>query len=732
MRFGLIHRLMTHLLATLGILAIVTTASLPAWTNVLLLLGVGATAFVPESWQPSPFMRHVATVAPLSLLAIESARLLAGRSPLDTAVEFAAVLQVLRLLTRRGAAHDQQIIVLALLHFVAGTVLGGGVAYGLCFIGFLIVAPGALVLSHLRREVEGNYRQGARDRTGLPVDVPRILRSRRVIGYRFLAATCFLSIPMLAFTLVLFLVFPRVGLSLLLINHSRAGRMIGFSDRVDLGEVGVLRDDPTVALRFELHPPLDPASTRFPLRLQGTAFDTYDGHAWLRNDRNAHPTACNSIADDTYPLFRSPDSQHDRYVSFDLEPIDPPVVFLPPRSIALHVRTPTPFMLAEPPTLRCGSEDEIRYAGSDYRGLHYDAYIAADSEVLSKPLIDRDRRGYLAVPSDMPPRVAELARTWTVGATTPDAKARAIQEHLRTGFGYDLHSPSQGTPQPIDHFLFESKRGHCEFFSTTMAIMLRTVGVPSRNITGFVGGTWNRFGHYYAVRQGDAHSWVEAFIDSPSRPAWQTYDPTPTAGIQAPDPPGGVYYYARDFVEAVSQRWNTYVVGYDLRKQLGLIEDIRRQYEGPHGTFSSARGFFDFANPSIARTATLLGLAAIAYAAWRYRRRHARPSELPTSHRADDARQATAATLYRGVEAALRANGIARPAHMPPLTYAETLRKENHPLSGCVLYITRLYLATRFGGDDVTDSVRSDFRRAIGSIRAYRPGRHTTNSQALT
>ena len=91
---------------------------------------------------------------------------------LELAVEFAAALQIIRLATRRGAAHDQQVIVLALLHLIAGTVIGGGLGYGLCFLGFLVVAPGALVLSHLRREVEGNYRQGARDRTGLPVDVP--------------------------------------------------------------------------------------------------------------------------------------------------------------------------------------------------------------------------------------------------------------------------------------------------------------------------------------------------------------------------------------------------------------------------------------------------------------------------------------------------------------------------------------------------------------------------------
>src|SRR5262249_31060568 len=142
-------------------------------------------------------------------------------------------------------------------------------------------APGALVLSHLRREVEGNYRQGARDRTGLPVDVPRILRSRRVVGRGFLLSTSLLAVPIFVFTGALFILFPRVGLSLLLLNHQHSVRMVGFSDRVDLGEVGVLRQDPTIALRFEVPDIADPPP-KMTLRLRGTAFDWYNGRAWSR------------------------------------------------------------------------------------------------------------------------------------------------------------------------------------------------------------------------------------------------------------------------------------------------------------------------------------------------------------------------------------------------------------------------------------------------------------------
>src|SRR5450432_4700136 len=360
---------MTDSLAALGLLALVTSGELNHWLTVAILLGMVVAVAIPESFQDRPFARRVGVVLPLVLFGVQAVRLSLNANLLETAVEFAAGLQVIRLATRRGAAHYQQVIVLALLHLIAAAVLGSGLAYGLCLLGFLVVAPGALVLSHLRREVEGNYRQGARDRTGLPVDVPRILRSRRVVGRGFLATTCLLSVPILLFTTALFVLFPRIGLSLLLLSHPRAGRMIGFSEHVDLGDVGLLRDDPTVALRFEVKDLPEPPPTRLTLRLRGTAFDAYDGRAWARTQHDTVRPSDRLDQNDTYALFRSPDAAHDRVVSFDLEPIDPPVVFLPPRAVAVRLKVPTQVVLGDAVTLQRGPEDELRYAGSEGRGL---------------------------------------------------------------------------------------------------------------------------------------------------------------------------------------------------------------------------------------------------------------------------------------------------------------------------------------------------------------------------
>jgi protein-glutamine gamma-glutamyltransferase len=715
-RFGLVHRIMTDALAALGVLAVVNTSSMSPWTTGFVLVGLALALAIPESWQSKPMLRHLATVGPVTLVAVQGIRFFAGKTGLDIAIEFAAILQIIRLATRRGAAHDQQIIVLALLHFVAGTVLGGGLSYGICFIGFLIVAPGALVLSHLRREVEGNYRQGARDRTGLPVDVPRILRSRRVVGRGFLATTCLLSVPIFFFTAALFVVFPRVGLSLLLLNHRSGERMIGFSDRVDLGEVGAIRDVPALALRFDIEDLPEPRQQKLTLRLRGTAFDKYEGRRWERTQSKQHGGL---RSNDTLALVRPPDPTRDRKVTIELEPIDPAVVFLPPRTVALQLRTQPQAVVGESLELSRGPEGEVRYSGEGAHGLRYDAYVASDREPISEPLPPADRPRYLDIPVDSPQRIAQLAHEWADGQPTAYAKAKAIEEHLKHDYRYGLGSPSGGKPQPVDHFLFESKVGHCEFFSTAMAIMLREIGIPSRNVTGFVGGTYNRFGRYYAVRQGDAHSWVEAYLDDPIN-GWVMFDPTPTAGAQPFQETGGPWLYARDLLEALSQRWNRYVIGYDLKTQVRIFEDLSRRYERLRAQTGTNRGSIE----KVTRPSVLAGIVLIAglaaYVFWR-RRRTIKPTDpAPSENPKVDPQLEAAAALYRSLELALVSQGIGRPAALPPLKHAEALVSRQHPLASPILELTSRYLEARFGGASLDEPTQRDFERRIKEIRAYK------------
>jgi len=700
--FGFLHRVMTDALAVLGLLTLLTSGALSTGVVVTLALALALALAVPDRWQDRPWLRRVGLFGPLALFVLQLSRLFDGADFLVTAVEFAAGLQPFRLATRRGAVHDQQVILLALLHLVAGTVLGGGLAYGLCFLGFLVISPGALVLSHLRREVEGNYRQGARDRTGLPVDVPRILRSRRVIGRPFLAFTSLLSVPLFLFTALLFLFFPRVGLSLLWLDRDRPERMVGFSDRVDLGGVGRLRSDPTIALRLH-YPDLGPTPPpRLALYLRGTAFDRYDGRSWSRSltARRSPPLHGHVV-----PVKRLP-REGDRTLSIDLTPIDPPVVFLPRDTVAFEpIRDPE--LLRRPPRILAGPEDQFQYVNPAERGLRYRVYYAATTQPTEIALSSLDRARYTALPPSITPRVAALAARWSAAATSPLERAKAIEAELRRAYRYDLESPSGLAENPLDHFLFESRRGHCEFYSTAMAILLRTVGVPTRNVTGFASGTYNRFGGFYAVRQGDAHSWVEVFIDGSG---WIRFDPTPTAAAEPRSELAGAFAVLRELVEAAAQGWNRHVQDYDLDQQLGLLRGVR---QGLAGTRHAVQPLF-----SPRRVVLLiLGAALLLLSLWTLRRTGALPAR--PGERPSPTPPATlhAVALYRALEAALAARGVPRQASTPPLAHARALLALGHPSAPEILDLTSLYLEARFGGRPLDDAQRRAFLRRVKLLR---------------
>jgi transglutaminase-like putative cysteine protease len=568
------------------------------------------------------------------------------------------------------------------------------------------VAPGALVLSHLRREVEGNYRQGARDRTGLPVDVPRILRSRRVVGRTFLLFTCSLAAPILLFTALLFLLFPRVELSFMQLTRSQKTRMIGFDDHVDLGGVGELRANSTVALYADIPGLPEPPPDRIALHLRGTAFDTFDGKSWSRSNADWKPV---DRPREPILLERPGDPARDRLLRFDLDPYDPPMLFLPQNAVAISVRARSEMAnFSQPLRIERGPEGQLRYRATTERGIHYEVWVSQSPTPL-RALPFEDRSRYLKLPP-LPPRIAALAQSWTEGKSSPFDRAAAIERHLRTDYRYDLASPSGAAPAPLDHFLFESRRGHCEYYSSAMAVMLRQIGIPSRNVTGYVGGQYNRFSKNYVVRQRDAHSWVEAFLEGIG---WVTFDPTPPA-FSAPRNEQGVGPLLRDALDASNQRWDRYIVRYDIRRQLSLLE----RFENASNQAS--------AGPGLPRPRHLLALAVgllvlLGVFTLLRRRRPVRPRTRAATDSPVPAPGALLAVqLYEALENAMSLQGLGRPQGVPPLQHAQSSAVQKHPLGGEILELTRRYQELRFGGASLPEEQRRDIELRIKQLRAYR------------
>lgn len=716
MRFGLVHRLMTDALAVIGLLALVASGKMSSAVAAVVLVGLGVALALPDRWKQLSSVRLLGTALPLLALVAQITRLLVGADPIPVVIEFAALLQVARLATRRGAVHDHQVVLLALLHLIAGTVLGGGLTYALALVGFLILTPGALVLSHLRREVEGNYRQGARDRTGMPVDVPRILRSRRVIGRGFLAFTCVLSVPVFLFTALLFVLFPRVGFTWLTVPAIEPRRMVGFSDQVDLGGVGTIRTDPALVMRVRPHDLPEEPPARRNLYLRGALFDSYDGRTWAR-----HPGGAEVLQQfgDLTILRRHPRKGSDRVMSIDLESIQPAVVFVPGDAVALRVlETNQPYFVSSP--VRQGSRGGLEYEQTRQGGLKYEVYLPPKGLVVPERAAPELLARYLTVPRSMPDRIRQLALEMSGGVEEPVAIARALERGLREGYRYDLSSPSGAAADPLDHFLFESKRGHCEFYSTAMAMMLRVRGVPSRNVTGFVGGTYNRFGGFYAVRQGDAHSWVEAYLPDLG---WTRFDPTPPSNAAPQAVTEGFVAVLREMIEAAAQGWQRNVEGFDLQKQVGIARTVRdffRSDRDAGGAGRSESAKFDVQKLLVA-TAALVAVGALV---WRLRRKR---TDVKKGGSAALARQRSI-ELYLRLEAALRARGVPRPPGTPPRVHAEALEEAGHPVGAEALALTDIYLGVRFGGEELSAPVERDFKARVQALRSGDRTSRVTNA----
>jgi len=562
-KFSRLHLWVTYLVAGLGFAALSLGRALNPLASVVIFIVFLLSAFIPPRLMRHPRWSQAWTVIVLTGLLVQILRGSFGEAILPLGIEYAALLQLSRLAYRRTAREHQQIAVIAFLHLIAATVLSSGVGYALIFLGFVIVLPWMLALTHLRSEIERHY-TGAE--TGPTVE--RVLASRHVAGASFLLGTASLSVPLFAITAVFFLAFPRVGVGFLSLGRDTGRPVAGFGRNVQLGGFGRIRDDPTVVLRVRVPGSTNPPPARLELRMRGTSFDHYQSGEWTRSPGT---TVAVHESYGFFPLSSVPQNETEQELSIVLDPLNEPVIFLPEGTIGISAPPRMVQGLAVARRIVRSDGADVRYMDSD--GLEFNYTVHLSRRAPTAPLDPIDAVSfarYLELPSGQQ-RVVDLAREWTRGAEGPGAKAAALMHHLRDSgdYHYTLEQPDTRGRDPLAAFLLEAKAGHCEYFSTALAVMLRGVGVPARNVTGFLGAQYNRFGGYYAVRQGDAHSWVEAWMDD----AWVTLDPTPPARDllgPADDTLAGV----RAFLDAVSMRWARNVVGYDLRRQAGALHDL--------------------------------------------------------------------------------------------------------------------------------------------------------------
>lgn len=506
-----------------------------------------------------------------------------------------------------------------------------------------------------------------------------------------------------AFALPLFLIAPRSGAAALTRTSGGLSNFIGFSESVTLGQIGTLKRDDGLVMRVRIEDGEPPRG----LRWRGVALDEFTGTAWRKSPDARRPDPGVTERAGFFQLGTTEALHRLTTQTFFLEPLESPVLFAAPRVVALQ---------GDLPFVRVDSEGSIQSRRHDFERIMYKAI--SDTDEPSADVLRRDMRPYpqsferyLQLPENLDPRIVALARRMIIEANARNRydAAKAIEWELQRDFGYSLEMKASG-PDPLADFLFNIKSGHCEYFSTAMAVMLRTHGVAARVVNGFLPGEYNETAGAYTVRQSDAHSWVEVYF--PETRSWVTFDPTPSSGRVEPVHTG-ITAQLQKYAEALELLWFQYVVGYDKQEQRSLAVSLHNRIFDYTRTASSllatVRSYLTMNVLLIGMGAILvvLGVGFVMFGKrlWPlfWRRGAARAIE--------DGRAYSDVQFYEKLLELMEQRGISRDKAQTPLEFAGNLSSE-------AMIITRAYNRVRYGRERLSSAEQREVERALVALES--------------
>jgi transglutaminase-like putative cysteine protease len=473
-----------------------------------------------------------------------------------------------------------------------------------------------------------------------------------------------IMVQALPIMIVMFFLFPRIQGSLFGISKPSIART-GFADSLSPGSISTLVRSSAIAFRVEFSQDV-PRPDR--LYWRGIVFQHFDGKTWHRG--RTSPLQQNSVPRGEtveYTIILEPQGQKWLF-ALDMPVMSPPVA-----------RMQDDFTLLARQKL----EERIRYTVTSQPAYNTEDFKAwqRKSELLA---------------GGNNTKSAALVRTWTKTDDSPEMiVAKALAFFRENDFVYTLNPPLLNR-NPIDNFLFDTRKGYCEHYASAFAFLMRQANIPARIVGGYLGGELNPYGNYLIVRQSDAHAWVEVWLPSKG---WVRVDPTSAVapervaqGMEAALPPeelddllllknlGPLYSYWKNIVfswDAVNNYWNQWVLGYSYWRQKALLSKIGiniSSWKGPVKVIFLAMG--------------LIGLFVI-LAIFRL-------FKTPAANK-DDVLQS-----YLIFCAKLAKVGLARKPGQGPVDFARKAGTLRRDLKGKIQEITDLYVLLRYGsgGDE--------------------------------
>ncbi len=688
-----------YLLVVCGFGTLVSTGGLDAPTVLLVsaallfrgyLLATHRTLLIPESWTTTLTLGYVAFYL--------ADYLVFSGVFVSATVHLVLFVMVVRLFSAKRDRDYYFLAVISFLMVLAAAVLTVDSTFLLAFGAFMLMAVVTCILMEMRH---------AAAKASMRANSSSDDSAYRQMAYSLVSASPVLALLIMLGTAAIFFVLPRISTGYLS-AFARSGEIsTGFSDHVQLGQIGEIQQSNSLVMHIQIDGDLHGSHD---LKWRGVTLNVFDGKTWF-NPHAQHVVT--SLGAGRFVLLSGPGwnklriAQPPQAVHYRvlMEPLISNVFFLAPtarllqgnyRLLSIDNGDGVFDLDPEHPINRYEVTSDISQASpGELRNAAYDY----PSEVLLN---------YLQLPRT-DDRVIALAKQITASFDNNYDKAAAVERYLRTNFGYTLQLPRSVPHDPVANFLFDRKQGHCEYFASAMAIMLRTLGIPSRVVNGFRTGEFNDLTSQYLVRASNAHSWVEAYFPGYG---WISFDPTPAAPAQMHTGWSRSLLY----LDALASFWREWVINYDAGHQYTLGREAtrngmewlqeariwaRRQHEGllnvarrTQRTVSDSPVEWGFGGAAVAVAILLGGNARRLWRGFRSRRLAARPGKSPR----------LAATIwYERMTRMLARKGWRKSSSHTPSEFLIGI--EDEAMRESVAKFTRHYESARFGGS-VEDAER--------------------------
>ena len=476
-------------------------------------------------WQLKPWMQNAAIVPVFVYYAAQFSR----SNPAEPVVSVLAIMLAVRLGGEKTVRYSQQIYALSMFCLASSSLFDLSPVF-LVYLGLLLFMVAlALVLLTFHDQDPAM--------TVTKADLKRILLSGMVMPI--------VAVPLLLF---FFPIMPRTQLPLWDFLTPPASRTSGYSDAVQPGSQSSISASHALAFRAEMKRQSLPQ-----LYWRGTVFNRTDGNRWTRSSQVPAELTIFTGQPVRQTIYQEPSA----------------------RRVLCAVDRPKAIIRLRMSQSPDGVFELWRLTGAR---VVYSAESQMNGVIPQRNAINRVF--YLQLPDHIPDRVAALAGKITRPGKDDRTKVELLETYFRNGnYRYSTTELATGDTA-LEQFLFDKKQGHCEFFASSFALLLRSAGVPCRLVGGYLGGEYNEMGGYYIVTEDKAHVGVEAYLDGSG---WVRIDPSVFATNA-----GDVWNNkkSRDFMlqatlmlDSFNHLWNRIVITYDFEQQMNAVSRVSSQIQ---------------------------------------------------------------------------------------------------------------------------------------------------------